>query len=102
MKDFEQRIVAWKQQEVIQAMIKSMDEHHPDSQRERVPKNSSHLFPDDITNNAGPVTNQLPKVGENRIRNWILLELLYDARYHPLPLVAATKSDKTCVNGKRV
>jgi hypothetical protein len=94
MKDFEQRVVAWKQQEVIQAMIKSMDEYDQDSQRERFLRNASHLPPDDSSNNAGPATNQVPKVGENRIRNRILLELLHDARYHPLPLVDVTKPDE--------
>ncbi len=94
MKDFEQRAVAWKQQEVIQPMIKSLDKHDQDSQRKRFPRNSSHLLPDDSADTAGSETNQLLKVGENTKRNWILLELLHDARYHPLPLVDVIKSDE--------
>ena len=96
LKDFERRAVAWRQQEVIQAMIKSMDEHDDqESQAERHPMNETHSPPEESAHIiSGPVKYQLPRIGENKIRNRILLELLHDARYHPLPLVNATQSDK--------
>lgn len=91
MKDFEQRVVAWKQQEVIQAMISSMDECDHYSQGERLPMGT--LLREDSTHAAVHEKNSLLRIGGNKKRNQILLELLHDARYHPLPLVDATKAD---------
>lgn len=99
MKDFEQRIVAWKEKEAIEAMIQSMDANDTEAQRNFDPKNESNLLPAHI---AGPFTrmNQLNKVKSHPVKvcarkngNPILLELLYDVRFRPLPLVDMSRTN---------
>ncbi len=93
MKDFEQRVVAWKEKEVIEATTQPMD---ASKQRDIIPKKEWNLSPESDKQIASSFTrmNQFNKVKFHPVKvsagkksNHILLELLDDVRFRPLPLV---------------
>ncbi|KAL3816815.1 hypothetical protein ACHAXA_008678 [Cyclostephanos tholiformis] len=104
MKDFEQRVVAWKEKEVIEAMIQSMDV----SQRGIDSKNELNVLPDSDTHIANSfarirfnkVNSPPVKVSATKNGNIPLLELLNDARFRPLPLVDKTRANEDLAQRK--
>jgi hypothetical protein len=105
MKDFEQRVVAWKQKEIIEAMIQSMDA----SERGIVSKNESDLLLESDAHIANSFTrmNQFNtvkshpvKVSDMKHGNILLLELLNDARFRPLPLIDKTRAKEDLTQEK--
>ena len=104
MKDFEQRLVAWKEKEVIESMMKSMDNGDKETQNhgERGLGTSSHLPKTDEAYVASSRARlqQFNKVKSQPVSasaigscdNPILLDLLNDSRFRPLPLVSATRA----------
>ena len=106
MHDFEQRVVAWKEKEVIEAMIKSTD---ASEQRDIVPKKDSNYSPESDKqiassfarmNQFNKVKSHPVKVSANKNSNHILLELLNDARFRPLPLVDTTRTKEDLAQRK--
>lgn len=105
MKDFEQRVVAWKEKIVIHSMIDAMD---GDEAKEEFKRQNSHetdtgATPDDeefaATNRArltqfSKVKSQMANVGSKESNNGILLELLKDIRFRPLPLISTTRDEE--------
>ncbi|KAL7542489.1 hypothetical protein ACHAXR_011817, partial [Thalassiosira sp. AJA248-18] len=108
MKDFEQRVVAWKEKEVIEAMMKTMDDENQDTQGEEGEGEAPSIPPEDEIhiansrarlNQYSKVKSQPVKVSASARGNPILLELLNDARFRPLPLVNTTRAKEDLVHG---
>ena len=106
MKDFEQRAVAWKEKEVIEAMIKTTDDQEKKGEREGNASKVSKLPPEDELHNARVCArmNQHNKVkclptlvSDKESSNAVLFELLNDMRFHPLPLVDANRTNEDLV-----
>ncbi len=105
MKDFEQRIVAWKEKEIIEAMIKSMDT----SEKDIVSKNESDLLPESDPhiantfakmNQFNKVKSHPVKISDTKYGNIVLLELLNDVRFRPIPLIDKTRADEDLAQSK--
>ncbi|KAL7554022.1 hypothetical protein ACHAWF_018931, partial [Thalassiosira exigua] len=104
MKDFEQRVVAWKEKEVIEAMIKTAIKEQEDTEEKEAPEEAPALPPEDEAhianyharlNRFGRVNTQPIKAGSvQSVGNPILLELLNDARFRPLPLVDTQRAQE--------
>ena len=108
MKDFEQRCVAWGEKEVIEAMIKTMSDGEKEAQGVTVPSEALPLPPEDDDNLAitRARVNQYSKAKAVPVKgsassasNPILLELLNDARFRPLPLVSTTRAKEDLAHG---
>jgi hypothetical protein len=106
MKDFEQRVVAWKEKEEIEAMIEPMD---ASKQWDIIPKKESNLSPESDKqiassfarlNQFNKVNSRPVKVSAGKNSNHILLELLDDARFRPLPLVDTTRTKEDLAQRK--
>ena len=106
MKDFEQRVVAWKEKEEIEAMIEPMD---ASKQWDIIPKKESNLSPESDKqiassfarlNQFNKVKSRPVKVSAGKNSNHILLELLDDARFRPLPLVDTTRTKEDLAQRK--
>ena len=102
MKDFEQRVVAWKQKLAIHTMIDAMDDDEAGEKLRRQSSNETmaSVTPDDegfaATNRArltqfSKVKSQPANIGSKESNNGILLELLKDIRFRPLPLISTTR-----------
>jgi hypothetical protein len=108
MTDFERRVVAWKEKEVIEAMIQS-GAVRDSRQGETSTVSAPNIVLDDDAHISASRTriNQLNQV-ESRPKkvstangggNPILLELLNDARFRPLPLVDTTRAQEDLSQG---
>ena len=108
MKDFEQRIIAWKEKEAIEAMIESMDKDDAEALRGIVSKKETLSESDACIASTYARMNHLHKVKSQPVKsavsgnsfNPILLELLNDARFRPLPLVDMTRTDEDLAEKK--
>lgn len=108
MKDFEQRIVAWKEKEVIEAMIESMDKDDAETLSGIVSTKGTLSESDAYNASTSARMNHLHKVKSQPVKsavsctsfNPILLELLNDARFRPLPLVDMTRTDEDLAEKK--
>ena len=105
MKDFEQRVVAWKEKVAIHSMIDAMDE---DDARTEYTREIS----DDVTTSGAPddeafaaiararltkfskVKNETVSIGPKEMNNGVLLELLKDIRFRPLPLITTSRDEE--------
>ena len=103
MKDFEERVVAWKEKEVIHAMIDAMDDDGVGGELKRQTSDENNLALDDEGYAAkkrarltrfSKVKSQPVNVGEKESNNGILLELLRDIRFRPLPLINTTRDEE--------
>jgi len=105
MKDFEQRVIAWKEKVAIRTMIDAMDDDESGGELKR--QNSDETMtsptPDDegfaATNRArltqfSKVKSQSATIGSKESNNGILLELLKDIRFRPLPLISTTRDEE--------
>lgn len=106
MKDFEQRVVAWKEKVAIHTMIDAMDVDEAQAEFNRHTSddtNTTDVTPDDegfaATNRArltqfSKVKSHPVNIGTKESNNAILLELLKDIRFRPLPLVSTTRDEE--------
>ena len=110
IKDFEERLIAWKEKEVIQSMMElSPGEENGTSQTEESESGKlSQLSQVDQAYNASSRArvNQSNKHKSQPVRvsanpkNSILLELLNDARFRPLPLVSVSRAQEDLASGR--
>eukprot|EP00984_Skeletonema_dohrnii_P027083 scaffold16531_cov119-Skeletonema_dohrnii-CCMP3373.AAC.1 len=114
MKDFEQRVVAWKEKVAIHTMIDAMDGDEAKGEFKRQTSDETNSTadanPDDegfaATNRArltqfSKVKSQQVIVGSKESNNGILLELLKDIRFRPLPLISTTRDDEDLTHNVR-
>lgn len=104
MKDFEQRVVAWKEKEAIHTMIDAMDAGEAQGEFKRQTSDETNTTaPDDegfaATNRArltqfSKVKSHPVNIGTKENNNGILLELLKDIRFRPLPLVSTARDEE--------
>jgi len=111
IKDFEERLIAWKEKEVIQSMMElSPGEENGTSQTEESESGElSQLSQVDeayIASSRARVNqfnkhkSQPVRVSANPNENSILLELLNDARFRPLPLVSVSRAQEDLASGR--
>lgn len=116
MKDFEQRCVAWKEKQVIESMMKSVSDGDQDAQEETDPEKAVDLLPEDevhiassrarihqfnkVKTQPAPAPSPAKKTSANEGGNTILLNLLNDARFRPLPLVSTARAKEDLVSSK--
>ena len=111
IKDFEERLIAWKEKEVIQSMMElSPGEENGTSQTEESESGElSQLSQVDeayIASSRARVNqfnkhkSQPVRVSANPNGNSILLELLNDARFRPLPLVSVSRTQEDLASGR--
>jgi hypothetical protein len=100
--DFEDRVVAWKQKEVIEAMIKEDELGH--IKNEHIDKAEMQVTPmEDETHAAdfrartlqfSKVKTTLMKPNKSSNNNNVLLDLLQDCRFHPIRLMNSYRNQK--------
>ena len=107
IKDFEERLIAWKEKEVIQSMMElSPGEENGTSQTEESESQLSQVDEAYITSSRARVNqfnkhkSQPVRVSANHNGNSILLELLNDARFRPLPLVSVSRAQEDLASGR--
>ena len=107
MRDLEDRMVAWKEKEAIEAMMEDVEiEHHRNGERKSSSAESSCLTTEDERHAADALTRmlQFSKVKANPLKannkesnNSVLLELLHDIRFQPIPLFDSHRDEMDLV-----
>lgn len=98
--DFQDRVVAWKEKEIIEAMMqvdgveKGKEQHATETRLFTVEDEKHAISFRQRTLQFSRVKTVPMKPSKARINNSVLLELLNDGRFHPVQLVGANRSEK--------
>ena len=95
LNDFEDRVIAWKEKEAIEAMVKVEDRDK--SKAAEAPSiedenQASDFRARTLQFSTLKTTRMKPSKGNNS--NNVLLELLHDNRFNPVPLVSACRDEE--------
>lgn len=97
MKDFEQRIIEWKEEKNIQDMVNEngVEEVSGTDPLELTPEDEKLTYDRHRRLYLGTTVGSKPFKPESGVsHNRILLELLQDMRFHPAPMLMANRTDK--------
>lgn len=100
--DFQDRVIAWKEKEAIEAMVKVEDTTHSkdaaDTEAVSIEdeNHASDFRARTLQFSTLETTRMKPTKGNNN--NNVLLELLHDNRFNPVPLVSACRDEKDLLN----
>ena len=97
MRDFEERIVEWKEEKNIRDMLNlnNTDEGGDTNEVDISPEDELLTYKNHERLYLGTTVGSKPFKPESGIsHNRILLELLQDMRFHPLPMIMANRTDK--------
>ncbi len=103
MKDFERRIIEWKEEKTIRQMFAVSEEGDPDEEQtlnEEINRSGNSMMEDEriaYENHqrlylSTTVGSKPYKPDMEESNNRILLELLQDTRFHPLPMIQPNRS----------
>lgn len=102
--DFQDRVIAWKEKEIIEAMMKVEQnkelEHSNDYSTVGDIRHATEYRERSLQFSKVKTTLMKPSK-RGKVNNSVLLELLNDGRFHPIQLVNASRSEKDSLDAKQ-